>query len=77
MRISITVKPNARHEKVELLPDGSYRVAVNAPPTEGKANDAVIAALAKFFRVPRSHVAILHGQSGRKKLVEILSRGIA
>lgn len=71
MRISITVKPNARREGVERLPDGSYRVAVNVPPTEGKANARVAALLARFFRVPPSSVTILHGVCSRKKLVEI------
>lgn len=71
MRLSITVKPNARREGVELLPDGSYRVAVNVPPTEGKANARVVALLARFFRVPPSSVTMLHGGRGRNKLVEI------
>ena len=57
---------------MELLLDGSYRVAVNAPSQEGKANEAVIAALAEFFSVPKSSVTIRHGRHSRKKVVEIL-----
>lgn len=72
MRLSITVKPNVRREGVELLPDGSYRVAVNVPPVEGKANGRVVKLLAKFFSVPPSTITILHGMQGRKKFVEIL-----
>ncbi len=72
MKITVVVKPNTRQEKVEQLPDGSYRVAVNAPSQEGKANAAVIAALAEFFSIPKSSIVILHGHHGRRKIVEIL-----
>ncbi len=71
MKISVTVKPQARKTKVERLPDGSYRVAVSAPAHEGRANEAVIEVLADFFDVPKSRVEIVSGASGRKKIVEI------
>jgi uncharacterized protein (TIGR00251 family) len=71
MKISITVKPRCKKEKVERLPDGSYRVAVAAPPHEGKANEAVVEALAQFFGVAKSKIQIVKGTSGRKKIVEI------
>lgn len=71
MKLKIIVKPNARKTAVEKLADGSWKVSVNAPPTEGKANEAVIEALAQHFKVPKSAVHILHGGHGRKKLVVI------
>lgn len=71
MKFSVTVKPHAKRQCVEPLPDGSYRVAVSAPPAEGKANEAVIAALAVHFSVPKSAVRIVRGHRGKKKLVEI------
>ncbi len=71
MKIQITVKPNAKVEKVEAKPDGTYRVAVKAPPVEGKANEAVIRVLSEFFGVPKSSVQVVLGKSGKKKMVEI------
>ena len=71
MKIKISVKPNSRNGGVEKLPDGTYRVAVNAPPREGRANEELIAALADFFGVRKSDVRILLGTSGKKKLVQI------
>ncbi|MBI4212431.1 MAG: DUF167 domain-containing protein [Deltaproteobacteria bacterium] len=68
MKITIIVKTNARHEKVETLPDGSYRVSVNCPPIEGRANEAVIKLLAEFFERPKSSIQLLHGEKGRKKV---------
>ncbi|MDO8527675.1 MAG: DUF167 domain-containing protein [Deltaproteobacteria bacterium] len=71
MKISITVKPNAKNPGVEKRPDGSYKVSVKSPPTEGKANAEVIKVLAEYFRVPKSDIEIVRGASGKKKWVEI------
>lgn len=71
MRVEVKVKPGAKFEKVEAQPDGSLRVWVKAPPVDGKANEALIRALADHYDVPRSRVAILRGTSSRTKSVEI------
>jgi hypothetical protein len=47
------------------------KVSVNAPPVEGKANEAVQRVLAKTFGVPRSAVTILRGETGKRKTVRI------
>ncbi|MBI4239083.1 MAG: DUF167 domain-containing protein [Deltaproteobacteria bacterium] len=72
MRITVIVKPNARQERVERLPDGSYRVAVHAPPTDGKANERLLALVAAHFNVRPSAVSLVHGATGRRKLIEVL-----
>jgi uncharacterized protein (TIGR00251 family) len=71
VRISITVIPRARRTCVERMGDDRFRVAVTAPPHEGRANAAVVEALARYFRVPRGEVRIVRGQTGRHKLVEV------
>ena len=71
MRITVRVKPNARSTSVEKRPDGSYLVRVNAPPVEGKANEALVQILADYFDRPRSAIAIVRGSRGREKVVEI------
>jgi uncharacterized protein (TIGR00251 family) len=71
MRITVHVTPRAHRPGVEHLPDGGYRVAVTAPPHEGRANDAVIAALADHFDVSRGRVRIVQGHRGRRKVIEI------
>ena len=70
-KVSVTVKPNARHPSVEEISEAEFRVAVRAPAQEGAANRAVIEALAEFLAVPKYTLRIVRGQSSRKKLVEI------
>ncbi len=71
MKIEIQVKPNSRVEGVEKTGENSYKVSVNAPPVEGRANTAVIELLSEYFNVAKSAITILRGQSGKRKLVEI------
>jgi uncharacterized protein (TIGR00251 family) len=71
MRIPVTVVARARRTSVEPLEGGGLRVAVTAPPHEGRANEAVIEALAEYFRIPRSKVRIVLGRTARRKVVEI------
>jgi len=71
MKINIVVKPNSRKESVERLDDGTLKVRVNAPPIDGRANEAVTKALAQYFSVQKSSVHILRGASGKRKIVEI------
>lgn len=71
MRIQIKVVPRAKRPGVEQMPDGSRRVAVSAPAADGKANAAVIEALAKKFDVAKGLVRITRGLASRLKEVEI------
>lgn len=43
------------------------KIAVHAPPLEGRANQALIAFLAETFSLPRSGVQLISGQLSRTK----------
>ncbi|TSC89275.1 MAG: hypothetical protein G01um10143_656 [Parcubacteria group bacterium Gr01-1014_3] len=72
MKIFIQVKANAHEQSVEKLDEINYRVSVKEPPVQGKANGAVISAIAKYFKVPAGAVRIVAGHTSKKKIVEIL-----
>jgi uncharacterized protein len=50
------------------------KIAVQAPPIEGRANQALIAFLAKTFDLPKSSVELVSGELSRSKV--FLLRGI-
>jgi uncharacterized protein len=50
------------------------KIAVHAPPLEGRANDALIAFLAETFGLPKSSVELLSGELSRSKV--FLLRGM-
>jgi uncharacterized protein (TIGR00251 family) len=70
-RIWVTVKPNSKKDEIQRNTQGSYLVRIKAPAREGRANQDLVRALAAYFSVSNSAVRIIHGQSGRRKLVEI------
>ena len=71
MKLFITVKPQSKEEAIERLDDTRLLVRVKAPSKEGKANKALVQALAKYFNVAKSGVEIVSGHSSRKKAVVI------
>jgi len=50
------------------------KIAVQAPPIEGRANEALIAFLAETFRLPRRSVELVSGELSRSKV--FLLRGV-
>ncbi len=72
MKIFVQVKANAREEAVERLDEINFRVSVKELPERGRANEAVIAALAEYFKVPPGAVRIVAGHTSKKKIIEIL-----
>lgn len=71
MRIAVTVHPNAKQPRIERDSFGVLHVYVHQPPVEGKANAAVTASLAEYFRVRKTAVSLLAGAKTKQKLFEI------
>lgn len=72
MKYSVKVKPGARKSEVLLIAENLITVAVHAIPEKGKANKELIQLLSEYFKVPKSRVVILKGETGRNKIVEII-----
>lgn len=68
---SVKVQPRAGKNAITGTVGDALKLALTAPPVEGKANQAVIAFLADFFDIPRSSVTIASGVSSRLKLIRI------
>lgn len=65
------VQPGASRNAVVGKNGDEWKLAVTAPPVEGRANQACIELVAERLGIPRSGVRIARGQSGRKKILEI------
>ncbi len=52
---------------------GCLKVRLTAPPVEGKANEHLIAYLARLFGVPKNRVILERGGASRHKQLRILS----
>jgi uncharacterized protein (TIGR00251 family) len=69
--IQIKVKPNSRASRLEQNEDGSWLAQLKSPPVDGKANEELIALVAKHFLCRKSDISIKSGSSGRTKLIRI------
>ncbi|TME76467.1 MAG: DUF167 domain-containing protein [Chloroflexi bacterium] len=78
-RITFTIRvtPRASANAVAGERDGALLVRVSAPPVEGKANDAVVAVLAKALGLPNGAVRVERGGAARMKLVSVPRRAEA
>ena len=68
---SVKVHPRARKNAVTGELGEALKVALTAPPAEGRANEALVEFLAELLQVPRASVTIAAGQSSRNKVVRI------
>ena len=69
--IQVKVKPNSRSSVLEQKEDGTWLAQIKSPPVDGKANEELLALVAKHFECRKSDVSIKTGGSGRTKLVQI------
>ena len=69
--IQVRVKPNARVSLLEEKDDGTWLAQIRSPPVDGKANEELIALIAKRFECRKADVLIKAGASGRLKLIQI------
>jgi uncharacterized protein (TIGR00251 family) len=67
----IHVSPRARRESVAGTHGDALRVAVQAPPVEGAANEACRRALARALGVGRAAVELDPAAKGRRKRVRV------
>ncbi len=69
--IQVKVKPNAHVSGLEQAGDCTWLARVKSPPIDGKANQELVALIARHFDVRKAQVSIKSGASGRLKLVRI------
>lgn len=72
MKVVVIVHPNAKNPRIEIDLLETMHVYVTQPPLEGKANMAVIAALADYFKVKKSSILLLSGEKSKQKAFEVL-----
>ena len=67
----VKVQPRAKKNAVAGEVGEALKLALTAPPIEGRANQACVAFLAELLNVSRSSVTIAAGQSSRNKVIRV------
>ena len=76
--LAVRAQPGAKRTAITgVYGEGAaaqLKIAVHAPPIEGRANEALIEFLAQLLKTPKGAVRILSGERSRIKRLEI--RGV-
>lgn len=71
MKLTVFAHPNSKKPRVEKDLFGNVHVYVSQPPLEGRANAAIVLALADYLHIKRSKLKLVQGEKSKQKLFEI------
>ena len=70
--IAVRAQPGAKKTAIAgIYGEGAaaqLKIAVNAPPIEGRANEVLVDLLADHLSIPRSRIVLLSGETSRSKV---------
>ena len=75
--LPVRVHPGAKRNAITGSHDGALKISITAPPSDGRANDRLIAFLAERLSVPRSRIDLLTGVASRSKTLRIAGKSAA
>lgn len=66
--VNIKISPNSK--KNEIVKEEEYtKIKITAQPIDGKANKALVEFLSKNFKIPKTSIKILKGETSKEKTV--------
>jgi uncharacterized protein (TIGR00251 family) len=68
---AVKVQPRARKNSITGAVGDALKLALTAPPVDGRANEACIEFFANLLDVPRSSVTIASGETSRNKVIRV------
>jgi uncharacterized protein (TIGR00251 family) len=69
--LPVRVHPGAKRNAITGVHDGALKISLTTPPTDGRANDALIAFLAERLGVPRARISLIAGATSCVKTLRI------
>jgi uncharacterized protein (TIGR00251 family) len=72
MLILVRVMPNSKKLEIIKLDEKNYRIRLDAPAIEGRANSRLVEVLSDYLDIPKSSIRIVKGLKSRNKIVEII-----
>jgi uncharacterized protein len=75
--LAVRVHPGAKRDAITGTHDGALKISLTTPPTDGRANDALIAFLAEHLKLHRASITLLTGATSRSKTLRIAGKSAA
>ena len=70
IKVKVKISPNASKNEIIKTEDG-VKIKITAQPIDGKANKCLIEYLSKTFKIPKSSIEILKGETSKEKTLLI------
>src|SRR6266849_1892300 len=68
---SVRVHPRARKDAITGIVGDALKLALTAPPVDGKANHAVVEFFSDLFEIARSSITLASGETRRNKVIRV------
>ncbi len=75
--LSVRVHPGARKNAITGIHAEALKISLTTPPTDGRANEALIAFLADLLHLPKARVTLATGSTSRTKTLRIAGKSAA
>jgi hypothetical protein len=69
--LSVRVHPGAKRNAITGTHADALKISLTTPPTDGRANAALIAFLAERLNIPRLSIELLAGHTSRSKTLRL------
>lgn len=68
--VKLKISPNASKNEIIKTPDG-VKIKITSQPIDGKANRCLVEFLSKQFKIPKSSIEIIRGETSKEKTLLI------
>ncbi len=66
--VNIKISPNSKKNEI-IKTDSETKVKITAQPIDGKANKCLVEFLSKNFKVPKTSIKIIKGETAKEKTI--------
>jgi len=67
----ISARPNSSRNAFAGIYDDTLKILIKAPAVEGAANRELIKFLSKSFKIPKSEIRLISGETGKRKRIRL------
>ena len=69
--LTLYIQPGAKCNEIIGLHGGALKIKLASPPTDGKANKALLGFIASQFNTPLRQIKLIRGEKSRYKTIEL------
>jgi len=73
--VNIKISPNSKKNEIIKL-ESETKIKISAQPVDGKANKFLIEFLSKHFKIPKTYIKILKGETSKEKTILFVTKDI-